>query len=1006
MSLKFIIGLLTLFLVLISNQGWTQNEDVDVVIASGFNVSQISAFSPDDKFVANVLYNEVTIWDAKTGRLLRSTNFSEEITHIPDSMWFSDDNKYLILSIITSNDKFKVDIATGESEFIKGEPFDYSTYEYRMPLLQTATMHLYSGSKEDLVFPSPDGKSELVYKLIDNPFGNTKVIPKAFETHVRTANGMSPPLDTVTQVCFAFSNDGRYVFSESTIFDLHAGRVVSRLRRVPFSGESVMFWPDTRIPVTSGFHSLRIWDFPDVEDIRIKHFINFRPSLDNKILVCEAFDLSKNEHMFYQVDLEKKRKVGKTFRSGETGYLLNASDDGNRFSYLEMTKENQTDQTVTYYAKIMDFEEGKVMHTIKNSTKCFFTKDPNIVLIDSIGRGLFTYDLTTNKVGYFTQDKDFVSSGLHLMADDHIHLCSVHASKAENQDSIIQVVRVWNTETRSVVFSTEVVGIVIDGFNVSKDGSKMALYSSSDHAIHVYDLKSGSHLMKLVGHNAIARHMRFSDDNKRLISSSLDGTKRIWNLETKEEMVSLVNTGGKDYAILTPDNYYYATKGAKKLIHFVKGTKIYPFAQFDLKYNRPDIIIQTMEASNQGLVKPFYYAYQKRLKRLGFTEEMLDGEFHMPEASIDNSSQIPITTNKRMINLDISAVDEKFNLDRLMVRVNEVPIHGKKGLSLKKNVKNSLQKSLEIELSVGSNTIDVRVMNEKGVESLGANVDVNFIPEKGTKPNLYLYTIGVSEYEQSEFNLTYAAKDASDINTLYTGDVSPYNQIISHSLTNDQVTIETVQGIKKELMKTNVDDAVCVFFAGHGVLDVDLNYFLASHDMDFKDPANRGIPYEVFEDILDQIPARKKLIMIDACHSGEIDKEEVALIEEESTTETDEDISFRAVTSTSLKRVGLNNSFELMKELFNDVKKNSGTVVISSAGGMEYAMEGGEWNNGVFTFSFLNGIKNGKADINGDGKIMLSEMNSFVREEVFRLTNGLQQPTNRAEVMESDWQLW
>src|SRR5690606_2009089 len=113
----------------------------------------------------------------------------------------------------------------------------------------------------------------------------------------------------------------------------------------------------------------------------------------------------------------------------------------------------------------------------------------------------------------------------------------------------------------------------------------------------------------------------------------------------------------------------------------------------------------------------------------------------------------------------------------------------------------------------------------------------------------------------------------------------------------------------------------------------ELNYYLASYDMDFKSPGEKGIPYEVFEDILDEIPARKKLILIDACHSGEIDKEEVALIEEVHTTENDEDISFRAVTSTTLKRVGLNNSFQLMKELFNDVKKNSGTVVISSAGG-------------------------------------------------------------------------
>ena len=41
-----------------------------------------------------------------------------------------------------------------------------------------------------------------------------------------------------------------------------------------------------------------------------------------------------------------------------------------------------------------------------------------------------------------------------------------------------------------------------------------------------------------------------------------------------------------------------------------------------------------------------------------------------------------------------------------------------------------------------------------------------------------------------------------------------------------------------------------------------------------------------------------------------------------------------------------------------------------------------------------------------DGKIYLSEMNAYIREEVYDLTNGRQRPTNRAEVMDTDWRLW
>jgi uncharacterized caspase-like protein len=95
-----------------------------------------------------------------------------------------------------------------------------------------------------------------------------------------------------------------------------------------------------------------------------------------------------------------------------------------------------------------------------------------------------------------------------------------------------------------------------------------------------------------------------------------------------------------------------------------------------------------------------------------------------------------------------------------------------------------------------------------------------------------------------------------------------------------------------------------------------------------------------------------------------------------------------------------------MRELFTDIRKSSGALIISSAGGTEYAMEGGEWNNGVFTFCLLDGLKSGKADLNQDGQVMAGEVNEFIRAEVSRLTNGRQTPTNRAEILENDWRMW
>jgi WD40 repeat protein len=968
--------------------------------------SNASAMSPNNKFCATALYNAVSIWDVNTGRLLRNVAVSSSVTDIIDSVWFSADNAKLVCKIVSKNDTYHVDVASGKSIFVEGPPMDWTNYKYVAPIRQASSTFLFSGTKGNLTYPAPSGKASLLYEMVDNPLYSSSLMPYMFVAYVKANGKTSEPIDTVTQANFAWSPDGKYVFIENKIVDLATARVVSTLKVVPFSGSSVMFIPGTHIPLTAGVQCLRIWDFPDVQDVSFKDLSSFKASRDGRYIICEKFNIGTGQRYILQFDLIKMKKTGKLFKTKDTGYLLDVSPDGKRASYTENTKPDPKDYSVVFNVRVVDFETGKSI-LIENTTKAIFTKDENVMLIDSVGMKNEFINIKTKKRNPFTTEQDNVSRYAYYNASGGKYMMGseLNAEKYDGKTNFSNLY-VWDINTGETVFKSEAIGLWFLGFDVSKDEKFAAWGTDQDYAILVYDFKSGELVHKLKAHTAPVDKLYISDDNKRLMSSSVDGTRRLWNLETGKEMASLVNTGRNDYAIITPKQYYFATKGAKKLIHFVKGDQIYPFNQFDLKYNRPDIIIQSLEASNQNLVKPFYYAYQKRLKRLGFTEDMLDGTFHMPTAEIANVDEIPITTKDDKLNLLIKGNDSKFNLDRIIVRVNEVPIEGKNGISVRNKTSGDYEGKLELQLSNGKNLIEVSVMNEKGVESIASNITIEYLSSDKNKPNLYLYTIGVSKYKQSSYNLSYAAKDAKDIQAIYKAINGPFNNVISKELTDEEVTLESVQKIKEDLKKSGVNDIVCVFFAGHGILDVDLNYYLASYDIDFTNPTDRGIPYEVFEDLLDEIPARNKFIMIDACHSGEIDKEEVAMIENTESQEENEDISFRSVTSTSLKRVGLNNSFELMKELFADIRKSSGTVIISSAGGMEYAMEGGEWNNGVFTYSFLHGIKDMEADLNSDGVIMLGEMNDYLRTNVFKLTNGMQQPTNRAEVLASDWRIW
>jgi uncharacterized caspase-like protein len=334
--------------------------------------------------------------------------------------------------------------------------------------------------------------------------------------------------------------------------------------------------------------------------------------------------------------------------------------------------------------------------------------------------------------------------------------------------------------------------------------------------------------------------------------------------------------------------------------------------------------------------------------------------------------------------------------------VNDVAIYGVNGISLReKNVQN-YSTSVTVNLAKGKNKVQVSVLNQAAAESYKETFEIECTAGK-KQADLYLITIGESKFQQSEFDLTYAAKDAQDISKLLANSKA-YNQVFSKTLTNEQVTKENILALTSFLEKADINDQVMIFIAGHGVLDANLDYFFATYDMDFQNPAEKGLAYEDLESLLDGIKPLKKTLMIDACHSGEIDKDEVVLAE--SDVSEGDHIQFRTVGNTPTPKLGMKNTSELTKSLFTDLRKGTGATVISSAGGMEFAMEGADWNNGLFTYCLINGIKSKAADLNKDREIWLSEIQEYVGKQVTELSGGRQQPTSRIENQTVDFRVW
>ncbi|SNR63002.1 Caspase domain-containing protein [Lutibacter agarilyticus] len=494
------------------------------------------------------------------------------------------------------------------------------------------------------------------------------------------------------------------------------------------------------------------------------------------------------------------------------------------------------------------------------------------------------------------------------------------------------------------------------------------------------------------------------NDESKFIENKItdENTIRLINKKDYSKSSNIIVTDSNEFIIFFDDNYYMASKGIFKYIWFLHNNKVYRPEQFDLKYNRPDIVLNRLGKADSTTVIAYNYQYKKRLKKMGVDYSVLEDDLNIPEIIIKNKEDLPAFTSNNILKLKLSMWDSKNDLNRINVWINDTPIYGMNGIDISTlNVK-KINKEITLNLTKGENKIQLSVLNNAGVESLKETVFIESTTGK-EKPDLYLISIGVSDYKNSDFNLKYAAKDASDVVSQFSKS-GLYGKIHTKLLTNTEVTIESVGALSNFLQSADIDDVVMVFVASHGLLDAEYNYFLASYDIDFNAPASKGIPFDLLEAQLDNIAPLKKMMFVDACHSGEVDVDEVVVNAEIK----DSPVNSRGSKGKLLKtkNKSLDQISTLSKLLFSDLRRGNGTTIISSAGGMEFAYEGEKWQNGLFTYCMLNGISTQKADLNNDGEIMLSELQAYVGEQVLQLSNGKQQPTSRIENISVDYRVW
>lgn len=497
----------------------------------------------------------------------------------------------------------------------------------------------------------------------------------------------------------------------------------------------------------------------------------------------------------------------------------------------------------------------------------------------------------------------------------------------------------------------------------------------------------------LIPDGAMTRCLALHPTQKQVAICHDDGTITVWSYASApsspaQELYRIITGGDGELAFLLADGTYSASRKGAQLLSFKREGKLQSLSSYDLALNRPDLVVERTGYPANGAM--YRAARARRLQKLGLDESLVSVNAPLPQVGL-NTTEVPLATDAEAISFEAQASDTKA-LAALTVSVNGVPLEKAEGYLLA-DKPTATKRSFRVPLSAGRNRIEVSALSTSGLESSRERF---FVTKRGTaKTRTFVVALGVSAYAQKEFNLAYAAKDAEDVAASFsTRGATPQTTLV---LTDKEVTRAALPKIRSFLKQTTVDDRVIIFVAGHGVLDDKLDYYFATSDIDFAKPAERGLGYSALEDLFDGLAARQRLLMMDTCHSGDLDDSSSAVALAPAAG-----VKARSISKRGLKVVGSGakggQTGAIAKALFSDLKRSTGAVVLASAGAREFALETSALKNGVFTSVLKQTLKERPS-------LPVSELMTTVGGKVTELTGGGQTPTTRRDAAEFDFSL-
>lgn len=549
-------------------------------------------------------------------------------------------------------------------------------------------------------------------------------------------------------------------------------------------------------------------------------------------------------------------------------------------------------------------------------------------------------------------------------------------------EAVGQVV-LWDVTTGREIGALKGHGKGVTQVTFSRDGSLLAS-SSTDNTIKIWDVTTRRELRTLVGHAANIDSMDFSPDGRLLASASDDGGTFLWDAQTGEHLLTLVSLDdGGEWMVVTPQGLFDGSPVGWSQILWRYNQETFNVAPIEWFFNefyypglladifagkRPQVTLDVSKKDRRQPTVKLSLAVQPTPPATSVAERTVRVRVEVIEAAPDNDHR-----------QGSGARDVRLFRNGSLVKVwHGDVLNGQATVTLEE----------EITVVAGENQLAAYAFNKENVKSKDARLLLTGAGNLKRVGTVYIIAVGVNEYENPRYNLKYAVADAQSFGEelrLRQTQVAGFARTEVISLLNQDATRANILSALKRLAgaaeppslksgpldrlkKAQPEDAVIIYFAGHGTAQGQ-RFYLIPHDLGYEgqrikltEEGLRSILEHSISDLqleqaVEGLDAGHLLLVIDACNSGQ------ALEAEE-------------------KRRGPMNSKGLAQLAYE-----KGMYILTAAQSYQAALEASQLGHGLLTYALVEeGLKTAIADSEPkDGVLSAREWLDFATERVPRM---------------------